>query len=363
MKRLFILLAACLPIFALAQKEYTFTTYRNVVNNGYNFWISLPDDYEVKKSEMPVVVFLHGNSLCGSDLNRVRRYGCLDAISMGRDIDAMLIAPQNPGGPWNPTRIMNVLNWVQEHFAMDTNRIYVIGMSLGGYGTFDFVATYPEKFAAAMALCGGSSRKDFCGLNKVPLWIIHGTADRDVSISQSERIVNAMKECGPTNLLRFDRFKGINHSQLAKMFYLPETYEWLLSHSKADSSRHVNMDVNITVASLDQAYQNINRTANTIKVVDKYNTTVPQNKDIDTANLSDEALATLANTVVPEKKTPAPAATPKPAPSKPAVHTVRSGDTLSAIARRYHTTVEKLCKINHIKETSILSLGQKIKLR
>lgn len=362
MKRLFLLMAACLPIFVFAQKEYTFTAYRNVVNNGYNFWISTPDDYEAKQSEMPVVVFLHGNSLCGSDLNRVRRYGCLDAISMGRDIDAMIIAPQNPGGPWNPTRIMNVLNWVQERFAMDTNRIYVIGMSLGGYGTFDFVATYPEKFAAAMAFCGGSSRKEFCGLNKVPLWIIHGTADRDVSISQSERIVNAMKECGPTTLLRFDRFKGINHSQLAKMFYLPETYQWLLSHSKADSVRYVNMDIDINVASLGNAYQNIDRSANTIKVADSYSTPIPKATNIDTSALSDGELAKLANTVVPEKKAPAPA-TAKPAPSKPSVHIVRRGDTLSAIARKYHTTVEKLCKINHIKETSILSLGQKIKLR
>lgn len=354
------MLAVSLPIMLFAQKEYTFTTYKNVVSNGYNFWISLPDDYAEKQSEMPVVVFLHGHSLCGSDLNRVRKYGCLDAISMGRDIDAMIIAPQNPGGPWNPTRIMNVLNWVQEHFAMDTNRIYVIGMSLGGYGTFDFVATYPEKFAAAMALCGGSSRKEFCGLNKVPLWIIHGTADRDVSISQSQRIVDAMKACGPTNLLRFDKFKGVNHSQLAKMFYLPETYQWLLSHSKADSVRKINMDVDITVASLGNAYQNINRSSNVIKVVDKYAVSVPKIVDVDTANISDDSLAIIANAVVPEKK--APVVTPTPV-SKPSVHTVRRGDTLSAIARKYHTTVAKLCKINHIKEDGILSLGQKIRLR
>ena len=364
MKKAIIIATLLLPIIVSAQTKYTFTTYRNVVNNGYNFWISLPDDYETKQDKMPVVIFLHGHSLCGSDLNRVRKYGCLDAISMGRDIDAMVIAPQNPGGPWNPSKIMNVLNWVQGHFAMDTNRIYVIGMSLGGYGTFDFVATYPEKFAAAMALCGGSSRKDFCDLNKVPLWIIHGTADKDVSVSQSQRIVDAMKACGPTNLLRFDKFKGVNHSQLAKMFYIPDTYTWLLSHSKADSVRHVNTSIDITVASLGNAYQNIDRSSNKIVVVDNYKPAIPTPTIVmvDTATISDDSLAIIANAVVPEKK-PVVAKPAAPAPAKPSVHIVKRGDTLSAIARRYHTSVSKLCKLNHIKEESILSLGQRIKVR
>ena len=102
-----------MSLSVFAQTEYTFTAYRNVVSNGYNFWVSTPDDYAAKKSEMPVILFLHGHSLCGTDLSRVRKYGCLDAISMGRDIDALIIAPQNPGGPWNPDKIINVLHWVK----------------------------------------------------------------------------------------------------------------------------------------------------------------------------------------------------------------------------------------------------------
>lgn len=350
--------ALLLPLLTFAQTDYTFTAYRGVVSNGYNFWVSTPDTYEAKKSEMPLIVFLHGASLCGNDLYRVRRYGCLDAISMGRDIDALIVAPQNPGGPWNPQKLMNVLNWVEQHYALDTNRIYVVGMSLGGYGTFDFCATYPEKFAAAMALCGGSSRKDFCGLNKLPLWIIHGTADRDVSVAQSQRIVDAMKACGPTNLLRFDKFPGVNHSQLAKMFYLPETYTWLMSHSKADAERQVNQDVKLSASDLGRAYQNIDRASNKVKVVDQQKPVQPIVVPGDTVNLSDSTLAVMAN------ETPKPAANPQPAPKKTSsVHVVKKGDTLSAIARKYHTTVDKLCRLNKIKETSILSLGQKIKVR
>ena len=360
MKKFFLIIIVALPLFLGAQNEYKFTAYRGVVSNGYNFWVSTPDTYDSTKNDMPVILFLHGASLCGSDLYRVRRYGCLDAISMGRDINALLVAPQNPGGPWSPQKIMNVLDWVQQHYVFDSNRIYVIGMSLGGYGTFDLCATYPEKFAAAMALCGGSSRKDFCGLNKLPLWVIHGTADRAVSISQSQRIVDAMNQCGPTDLLRFDKFSGINHSQLAKMFYLPETYEWLMSHSLSDSVRFVNKDIVITASSMGAAYQNINRSANKIVVIDNQKTVPPLVMTVDTNNLTDSTLAILANEMPKEKQKATPAPAPKPAP---AVHVVKRGDTLSAIARKYHTTVAKLCKLNHIKETSILSLGQKIKVR
>ena len=112
MKRLILLCLLCSPLLLLAQTSYQFSTHRNEVSNGYNFWLSIPDTYEEQGDKMPVVVFLHGHSLCGTDLNRVRKYGCLDAIAMGRDINALIIAPQNPGGPWDAKKINNVIDWV-----------------------------------------------------------------------------------------------------------------------------------------------------------------------------------------------------------------------------------------------------------
>ena len=107
-----------------AQTNYTFITHHNVVKDSYNFWVSVPDTYDEKAGDMPVVLFLHGASLCGNDLNRVRKYGCLDAISMGRDINAIIIAPQNPGGAWNSVKVLNILNWVTRQYAVDTILIY-----------------------------------------------------------------------------------------------------------------------------------------------------------------------------------------------------------------------------------------------
>ena len=103
---LFVAASLCLS----AQTNYTFITHHNVVKNSYNFWVSVPDTYDEKAGDMPVVLFLHGASLRGTDLNRVRRYGPLDAISMGRDINAIIIAPQNPGGAWNSYKVLDILN-------------------------------------------------------------------------------------------------------------------------------------------------------------------------------------------------------------------------------------------------------------
>ncbi len=356
MKRLFWIIMSIIPLWSCAQTEYQLSAHRNAVADGYNFWLCVPDTYEAQKDKMPLILFLHGHSLSGTDLNRVRKYGCLDAISMGKDINAIVVAPQDPGGPWNAKKLNNILDWVQARMAFDTNRIYVIGMSMGGYGTFQYVGTYPERVAAAMAFCGGSNLRDHCGLNQVPLWIIHGTADRAVALSESQKVVNAMKACGKTDLLRFDKFPGINHSQLAKMFYIPETYEWLFRHSKADSVRTVDKEVVITASTMNAAYQNIDRSANKIVVVDP-----------EKAVAQDAAPSTVKDTsaVSQEKVTatkPAPQATTSHKTS-PKYHTVKKGDTLYAIARKYHTTVDKLCKLNRIKETSILSLGQRIKVK
>ena len=354
------LLLMFLPLWLSAQSEYKFSAHRNVVPNGYNFWLSVPDTYDTLQEKIPLILFLHGHSLSGTDLNRVRRYGCLDAISMGRDINAIIVAPQDPGGPWNALKLNNILDWVQERFVFDTNRVYVIGMSMGGYGTFQYVGTYPDRVAAAMAFCGGSNLRDHCGLNKVPLWIIHGTADRAVGVGESQKVVNAMKACGETDLLRFDKFPGINHSQLAKMFYIPETYEWLFSHNKAD--RQLNKDVTINVSIMNKAYQDIDRSANKIVVMDpnklvSNDTTSTNNDTTDVANAPSSSSTVSADTTASK---PVQTTTQT---SSPKYHIVKKGDTLYAISRKYHTTVDKLCKLNKIKETSILSLGQKIRVK
>lgn len=374
-KLLTIILFVAANLCLSAQTNYTFISHHNVVKDGYNFWVSVPDTYEEQKGEIPVVLFLHGASLCGNDLNRVRKYGCLDAISMGRDINAIIIAPQNPGGAWNSFKVLNILNWVTKQYAVDTNRIYLIGMSLGGFGTIEFLANHGEKIAASMELCGGTIRKDLCKLNQVPLWIIHGTADKAVPVSRATEIQEAMRKCGSTDLLRLDKWAGVNHGALARLFYLKATYDWLFSHSKADNPRQVNKDIKLKSSDMADAYKDINRGSNVITVKsysrkqqdtnDMRRTDDGDDEEVNPgkdAGQSDVKPVAPANNQAVEKTARQSQPATKPA-SSAKYHTVKQGDTLYAIAKKYHTTVDKICKLNKIKETTILQIGRKLRVK
>ena len=196
-------------------------------------------------------------------------------------------------------------------------------MSLGGYGTLDFVATYPDQVAAAIAMCGGATAKSLCGLNDVPLWIIHGTADKAVPVSCSDRVVDSMCHCGDTSRLIYDRMKGVNHSQLARVFYLDQTYDWLFSHSLADSARVADKSYTINTSIMKDAYANLDKSFK-LNIVDSRGTTHPYREKV--------------------------------------YYTVRKGDTLSKIAVNHHTTVSILCKLNNMKKTDKLRIGKKIRV-
>ena len=229
-------------------------TYKGVISGGYDFYVSTPTT-KSDTAAKPMVVFLHGASLCGTNIERVRRYGVLNAVDRGMRIPAIVVAPQNPGGAWRPSKVNDVMMWVERNYSVDTSRVYVIGMSLGGYGTLDFVNAYPDKVAAAMALCGGCSMKCPAGLSKVPLWVMHGTADRAVALSKSREVVNYLKGSKADSLLRYDWISGANHGYLARFFYLKKTYDWLLAHSLSDTPRVVNRKIDISRQEMNSAYR------------------------------------------------------------------------------------------------------------
>ncbi len=261
MKRLIIFLSfvialAALPLAAQSLRKGNLQAKRGAIPGGYNFWFYSPDSTDVEPK--PVIIFLHGASLCGNDLNRVSRYGTIDAISRGRDIDAYVVAPQNPGGSWNPSKVMQIVDWVDRNGNVDHDRIYVMGMSLGGYGAIDVAAAYPDRIAACMSFCGGGTSSSLADLNQVPLWIVHGTGDRAVSVAESDKVVNAMRSAdSDTPRLIYDRVPGMNHSQPARFFYLPDSYDWLLSHSLSDVDRPVSDPFDIT-GSARSAYKDLN---------------------------------------------------------------------------------------------------------
>ena len=313
-----ILVLFMLPLTSSAQ----LMACRDFVEDSYDFWLYLPDSYE-KSEELPLIIFLHGKSLCGDSLETVLRYGSIDALLRGRRIDAIVAAPQTHEGPWEPEKVMALYNWIDDHYKVDTNRFYVLGMSMGGWGTLNVASRYPDKIAAAMAMCGGLPHNDLCGLTTLPLWIIHGTADDLTPVSCSDRVVDSMRSCGDTTRLIYDRMEGENHSRLARVFYLRQTYEWLFAHSLADEDRPVNRDYSISSEQLDAAYGDMDGNFVVNIVEAEYPPLRDRNK----------------------------------------YYVVRKGESLAAVAVENYTTVSILCKLNNFKKSVKLKPGQKVIVR
>lgn len=313
-----ILMLFLLPLTSKAQ----LMACRGFIEDGYDFWLYLPDNYE-KAEEVPLVMFLHGKSLSGDSLEMVLRYGCIDALFRGRRINAIVAAPQTPEEPWDPEKVMALYNWLDNHYKVDTNRFYVLGMSMGGWGTLNVASKYPHKIAAAMAMCGGLPHDDLCGLTTLPLWIIHGTADELTPVSCSDRVVDSMRSCGDTTRLIYDRLKGENHGRLARIFYLRQTYEWLFSHSLLDKDRPVNRSYSMSSELIDDAYN----------------------------DMDGDFVVNVVEAVYP------------PLRDRKKYHVVKRGESLAEIAVENYTTVSLICKLNNFKKTVKLWPGRKIRVK
>ncbi|MCA5003525.1 carboxylesterase family protein [Sphingobacterium bovistauri] len=197
----------------------------------YNFLLHMPETVD-KTSSLPVIVFLHGKSLSGNNLDRVKRYGVLYAKEKGHQLpNAIIVAPQTNNG-WNPDKVIEVIDYVLENYNADPTRIYVCGMSMGAYGTMHVAGKYPNRVAAAVAICGGGNINDACNLTKVPMWIQHGSADRAVPSSESKKIYNAIKKCDQQADTKLTIIKGGTHGSVEKLFHQDAIYDWMMKYTK-----------------------------------------------------------------------------------------------------------------------------------
>jgi len=219
---------------SLLLSNYTQAQPKSILGEtDYNFWINLPSQ-EILENKPPVIVFLHGRSLSGTDINRVKRYGILRAIEKGKEIPAIVVAPQLPSGPWDADKVNEVLEYVEKNYAIDKNRIYVTGMSLGSYGTMKFVGKYHNKIAAAVSICGGGDDGDACNLSQVPIKVIHGDKDFIVRLSESKKIVNSIKKCNVNAPVELHVVKGGTHGSVENLYREDALYDWLFKHNKAN---------------------------------------------------------------------------------------------------------------------------------
>jgi len=204
------------------------------------YLIYLPRDYDSKSSKRwPLMLFLHGAGERGTNVQRAAIHGPLKLVKQGKDFPFIIVAPLCPEGQdWSNEPLLTLLDYVTRKFAVDTNRVYLTGLSMGGYGTWRLGVAYPERFAAIVPICGGGSLIDVIlggrerrGLKTLPVWAFHGAKDNVVPIEESERMVNALKKLGAKEV-KLTVYPDATHDSWTETYNNPELYEWLLSHSR-----------------------------------------------------------------------------------------------------------------------------------
>ncbi len=202
------------------------------------YLLYLPDGYDDDDDLWPLVLFLHGSGERGDDLESVKRNGPPMLVEQGKDFPFILVSPQCPlGQRWDPMELSMLLNEIEKDYRVDTNRVYVTGLSMGGEGTWKLIMYEPYRFAAAATVCGrtGSAYLDACKLKNLPIWVFHGAMDDVVPLDESVRMVKALKACG--NNVKFTVYPEANHNAWTKTYNNEELYKWLLEHKLGEKNK------------------------------------------------------------------------------------------------------------------------------
>jgi predicted peptidase len=210
----------------------------------------MPKNYDAKE-KYPLVIFLHGAGERGDDNQKQLLHGMNDFGSdeiMGK-YPCFVIAPQCPAGqrwvevdwsakahtlPEKPSpalaATLNAVAALRQEFAIDTKRIYLTGLSMGGYGVWDALARRPELFAAAVPICGGGDPALAKQMQNVPIWAFHGADDKAVPVERSRQMIDALKAAGAQP--KYTEYPGVGHNSWTQTYADPALYKWLFAQAK-----------------------------------------------------------------------------------------------------------------------------------
>jgi predicted peptidase len=250
-----LLLVSVVALAASARDDKAAFKERTITDgaSSYRYKVFVPADWTGKK-KWPVILFLHGAGERGDDNLAQTRVGIGPALEQQKaTLQAVVVLPQCPRDRWWPelemqARALRALDEAAKEFNGDASRIYLTGLSMGGYGAWAIAASNPKRFAALAVVCGGVRTPPRAGarssplevaagenpyrataekIGKLPIWVFHGGADPVVPVTESQKMVEAFKSLKVN--ARYTEYAGVGHNSWDKAYAEAELFPWMLS--------------------------------------------------------------------------------------------------------------------------------------
>jgi predicted esterase len=190
----------------------------------------LPDGYESNRGVWPLLIFLHGAGERGDDLELVKMHGPPKLIEAGKRYPFIVASPQlSLGEWWSPDMVAWLTRDLISSLRVDPERVYLTGLSMGGYGTWETASRYPELFAAIAPICGRGDPGSAWRLRHVPTWIFHGAKDIVVPVKHSDDMRKAL---GKYRNVKYTVYPEADHDSWSETYLNEKLYKWMLSHRR-----------------------------------------------------------------------------------------------------------------------------------
>ena len=209
------------------------------------YLLYLPADYGRTDRRWPLLLFLHGAGERGDNLDLVQKHGPPKRIAAGEEFPFIVVSPQCPRGAWwTPEALKILLDELAATYAVDADRVYVTGLSMGGFGTWALAIDQPNRFAAIAPICGMGDTSQAERIKHIPTWVFHGAKDPvvpvkgtrkfrggDKQLHGSQDMVDAIKAAGGDP--KFTLYPDAKHDSWTETYDNETFYEWLLQQRRS----------------------------------------------------------------------------------------------------------------------------------
>lgn len=206
-----------------------------------DYLLYLPEGYKPTGEPWPLMLFLHGAGERGTNVQKVAVHGPPKLIKAGAKLPFIVASPQCPDGrAWRDDELLALIDDLSAKLNVDASRIYLTGLSMGGYGSWSLGTKYPERFAAIAPICGGgeqipillASREKKAAMKTMGVWAFHGAKDNVVPLEESQRMIDALKRAGVSEV-KLTVYPDAGHDSWTQAYTEPEIWNWFLAHRRA----------------------------------------------------------------------------------------------------------------------------------